>query len=218
MTPGWQVRPGPPATPADRQAGRLTRQLLAGELARAREAALAWRNGLAALFVGLLSFGLIKGRTDVGKLASPYDALVGGALLLCLVFGTLGALLLLRAAHGAPTGVRLPTGVPAAATALHLGDHMETRRTVQALTRGVVLTIACGAMLVTGVALTWYGPEKDGPRILVRTPSGEVCGEPVRTDAGRLLVKTDTGEVTVRLAQAEAVAAVDTCPGGSSPE
>ncbi|MFJ9862995.1 hypothetical protein [Streptomyces sp. NPDC101165] len=218
MTPAWQVRPGPPATPADRQAGRLTRELLAGELARAREAALAWRNGLAALFVGLLSFGLIKGRTDVGKLASPYDALVGGALLLCLVFGTLGALLLLRAAHGAPTGVRLPAGVPAAATALHLGDHMETRRTVRALTYGVVLTIACGAMLVTGVALTWYGPEKDGPRILVRTPSGEVCGEPVRTSAGSLLVKTDTGEITVRLARAEAVTAVDTCPGGSSAE
>ena len=216
MTQRWSVRPGPPATPADRHAARLTRELLSGELARAREAALAWRNGLAALFVGLLSFGLIKGRTDVGKLASPYDALVGGALLLCLVFGTLGALLLLRAAHGAPTGVRLPAGVPAAATALHLGDHMETRRTVRALTRGVVLTIACGAMLVTGVALTWYGPEKDGPRILVRTPSGDVCGQPMRTDAGRLLVKTDTGEITVRLSQAESLAAVDDCPGGSA--
>ncbi|OXY99153.1 hypothetical protein [Streptomyces diastatochromogenes] len=218
MTQRWSVRPGPPATRADRHAARLTRELLSGELARAREAALAWRNGLAALFVGLLGFGLIKGRTDVGKLASPYDALVGGALLLCLVFGTLGALLLLRAAHGAPAGVRLPAGVPAAATALHLGDHMETRRTVRALTRGVVLTIACGAMLVAGVALTWYGPEKDGPRILVRTPSGDVCGKPVRTDAGRLLVKTDTGEVTVRLAQAEALAAVDDCPGGPPAE
>lgn len=218
MTPRWHVRPGPPATLADRQAGRLTKELLAGELARAREAAIAWRTGLAALFVGLLSFGLIKGRTDVGKLASPYDALVGGALLLCLVFGTLGALLLLRAAHGAPTGVRLPAGVPAAATALHLSDHTETRRTVRALTRGVVLTIACGAMLVTGVALTWYGPEKEGPRILVRTPSGDVCGEPVRADAGRLLVKTDTGEVTVRLAQAEALAAVDACPEEPSAE
>ncbi|MEU3418898.1 hypothetical protein AB0F39_10185 [Streptomyces murinus] len=218
MTPRWYVQPGPPATPADREAGRLTTQLLAGELARAREAALAWRNGLAALFAGLLGFGLIKGRTDVGKLAPPYDALVGGALLLCLLFGTLGALLLLRAAHGAPIGVRLPTGVPAAATALHLGDHMETRRTVRALTRGVVLTIACGSMLVTGVALTWYGPEKDGPRILVRTPSGDVCGEPVRTDAGRLLVKTDTGEVTVLLDRAGALTAVDACPQGPSDE
>ncbi|MER8061166.1 hypothetical protein GTY81_16200 [Streptomyces sp. SID8366] len=218
MTPRWSVRPGPPATPADRRAGRLTTELLAGELARARAAALAWRNGLAALFAGLLGFGLVKGRTDVGKLAPPYDALVGGALLLCLVFGTLGALLLLRAAHGAPIGVRLPAGVPAAATALHLGDHMETRRTVRALTRGVVLTIGCGAMLVTGVALTWYGPGKDGPRILVRTPSGDVCGEPVRADAGRLLVRTDTGEVTVRLDRAESLAAVDACPPGPSAE
>ncbi|WP_345667370.1 hypothetical protein [Streptomyces similanensis] len=215
MTARWRVRPGPPGTPADRAAGRLTRRLLAGELARAREAALAWRNGLAALFVGLLGFGLVKGRTDVSKLAPPYDAVVGVILLLCLVFGTLGALLLLRAAHGAPTGVRLPTGVPAAAAALHLGDHMETRRTVRALTRGVALTIACGAMLVAGVALTWYGPEKEGPRVLVRTPAGQVCGKPVRTAAGRLLVETDAGRVEVRLAEATALTAVDSCPGAS---
>ncbi|MGV9760390.1 hypothetical protein ACWDUC_31865 [Streptomyces tricolor] len=217
MTPHWQVRPGPPGTPADRQAARQARELLAGELSRAREAALAWRNGLAALFAGLLGFGLVKGRTDVGKLASPYDALVGGALLLCLLCGTLGALLLLRAAHGAPTGVRLPTGVPAPAAALHLGDHMETRRTVRALTRGVALTIACGALLVTAVALTWYGPEKAGPRILVRTPSGVVCGTPVRTGDGRLLLRTDAGEVAVRLARAEAFAAVEACPASPSP-
>ncbi|WP_030349036.1 hypothetical protein [Streptomyces sp. NRRL S-1022] len=216
MTPRWRVRPGPPGTPADRRAARQTRELLAGELSRAREAALAWRNGLAALFAGLLGFGLVKGRTDVGRLASPYDALVGGALLLCLLCGTLGALLLLRAAHGAPAGVRLPTGVPATATALHLGDHMETRRTARALTRGVALTIACGVLLVTAVALTWYGPEKDGPRILVRTPSGVVCGKPVRTGGGRLVLGTDTGEIAVRLTRAEAFAAVGECPPVSS--
>ncbi|WBO62826.1 hypothetical protein [Streptomyces camelliae] len=213
MTPSWQVRPGPAATPVDRQAARRTREVRAGELARAREAALACRGGLAALFVGLLGFGLVKGRTDVGELASPYDALAGGALLLCLLCGTLGALLLLRAAHGAPTAVRLPTGMPASATALRLGDRLEARRTVRALTRGVALTIACGALLVTGVALTWYGPAKDGPRILVRTPSGVVCGEPVRTADGLLLVRTDTGEITVRLDRAGALAAVDHCPG-----
>ncbi|MEW2287774.1 hypothetical protein [Streptomyces sp. NPDC047841] len=217
MTPRPRVRPGPPGTPADRQAARQTRELLAGELSRAREAALAWRNGLAALFAGLFGFGLVKGRTDVGGLAWPYDAVVGGALLLCLVCGTLGALLLLRAAHGAPTGVRLPTGVPATATALHLGDHMETRRTVRALTRGVALTICCGALLVTAVALTWYGPAKDGPRVLVRTPSGVVCGKPGRTRDGVLWVRTDTGEVAVRLARAEAVTAVDDCPGAAPP-
>ncbi|MFF8726337.1 hypothetical protein ACF073_07570 [Streptomyces sp. NPDC015171] len=215
MTARWQVRPGPPGSPADRQAARLTRELRAGELTRAREAALAWRNGLAALFAGLLGFGLIKGRTDVGKLAAPYGALVGLALLLCLVCGTLGALSLLRAAHGAPTAVRLPTGVPATATALHLGDHRETRRTARALALGVALTLACGALLVTGVALTWYGPERDGPRILVRTPSGVVCGKPVRTGEGRLLVRTDAGDITVRLDRAEGLAAVDDCPGAA---
>ncbi|MEU6367273.1 hypothetical protein ABZ876_16435 [Streptomyces sp. NPDC046931] len=216
MTTHWRASPGPPGTAADRQAARQTRQLLAGELARARAAALAWRNGLAALFVGLLSFGLIKGRTDIGKLASPYDALVGVALLLCLLFGASGALLLLRAAHGAPTTVRLPTGVPAVSAALHIGDHMETRRSVRALGRGVVLTIACGAMLVAGVALTWYGPEKEGPRLLVRTSWGEVCGKAERTEAGRLVLRTDHGEVGVPLTDVRLVDAVDDCSGAAS--
>ncbi|WP_225101591.1 hypothetical protein [Streptomyces sp. CoH27] len=141
-----------------------------------RPAPVRFPPGLAALFVGLLGFGLVKGRTGVGELASPYDALVGGALLLCLLCGTLCALLLLllRAAHGAPTVVRLPTGIPASATALRLGD---------------------------------------GPRILVPTPSGVVCGDPVRTADGLLLVRTDTGESTIRLDRAEALAAVGRCPG-----
>ncbi|MFI6348430.1 hypothetical protein [Streptomyces sp. NPDC050560] len=214
MTPRYRVGPGPSGTPADREAGRAARRLLAGELARARAAALAWRNGLAGLFVGLLSFGLVRGRTDVGGLASPYDALVGGALSLCLVLGTSGALLLLRAAHGAPAARRLPTGPPAGALAVRLGDHMETRRTARALARGVALTIACGAMLVAGVALTWYGPGDEGPRVLVRTPSGVLCATSVRTDGARLLLRTASGDVTVRLVDAEEVTAAAACPGG----
>ncbi len=66
----------------------------------------------------------------MGKLASPVRRAVGGALLLCLLCGTLGALLLPGPARRAHR-VRLPTGVPAPAAALHLGDHMETRRTVR---------------------------------------------------------------------------------------
>ncbi|WP_151774808.1 hypothetical protein [Streptomyces abyssomicinicus] len=212
MTPAPpRLAPGRPATAADREAARRMRQALSEELPRVREAATAWRNGLAGLFVGLLSFGLIKGRADVGTLAPPYGAVVGSMLLVSLVCGAVGALFLLRAAHGAPSAT--PTagaGRPATAQA---ADHLETMRAVDAMRRGVALTMACGALLVAGVAVTWYGPGKDKPRILVRTPAGTECGTPRRAERGTLVLRTELGEVRVSLAEATAVIAVETCPG-----
>ncbi|NYV76110.1 hypothetical protein HW445_17600, partial [Streptomyces sp. UH6] len=79
--------------------------------------------------------------------------------------------------------------------------------------RGVALTMACGALLVAGVAVTWYGPGKDKPRILVRTPAGTECGTPGRAEGGTLVLRTELGEVRVSLAEATAVTAVETCPG-----
>ncbi|MFF9486003.1 hypothetical protein [Streptomyces sp. NPDC014676] len=215
MTTGPRLTPGRPAIAADRAAAHRMRQALAEELPKVREAALAWRNGLAGLFVGLLGFGLVKGRTDVTKLASPYDALVGGMLLLSLVCGAVGALHLLRAAHGTPVATPLVPEPDSDPAARYTGDHVEAGRALRAMRRGVVLTMACGALLVAGVAFTWYGPGKDGPRLLVRTPSGTECGEPRRTEHGTVLLKTDTGEVKVSLVDATAVVAVETCPGGA---
>ncbi|MFB6786447.1 hypothetical protein ACFCWT_07140 [Streptomyces olivaceus] len=214
-TTGPRIAPGRPAVAADRAAARRMRQALAEELPRVREAALAWRNGLAGLFLGLLGFGLVKGRTDVGELAAPYDALVGGMLLLSLVCGAVGALYLLRAAHGRPAATAT-SGPRVSAAALYAGDHVEAGRALRAMLRGVVLTLACGALLVTGVALTWYGPDKEEPRLLVRTPAGTECGEPLRTERGVLVLRTDTGEARVPLADATALLAVDTCPGAGS--
>ncbi|MFH9569230.1 hypothetical protein ACH4MG_01550 [Streptomyces sp. NPDC017454] len=218
MTTGRRVVPGPPATPADREAARRTLDLLAAELPRVREAAHAWRHGLAGLFVGLLGFGLIKGRTDVSKLAAPYGVLVGGTLLLSLVCGTAGALLLLRAAHGAPVMVSLASDTTAAAARLRAGEHVETLRAVRALRLGVLLTLVCGAALVGAVALTWYGPVQEGPRLLVRTSSAAHCGQSLRVTDGGLVLKTDTGEVTVRLADIVSLGPVDACPAaGAAP-
>ncbi|MFD6425407.1 hypothetical protein [Streptomyces sp. NPDC060198] len=208
MTGGWRVLPGRPAIPADRGAAARSRRMLAGELARAREAALAWRNGLAGLFVGLLSFGLVKGRAEIGKLAAPYGASVGTALLLSLVCGTYGALLLLRAAHGVPAATRLLPGT----ASLHASEHLETMGTVRALRRGVILTVTCGALLVTGVAITWYGPAADKPGLLVRTRSGTECGTPLRTQDGVLVLRTGTGEVAVPLTGITGLTPVEACP------
>ncbi|WP_327398223.1 hypothetical protein [Streptomyces phaeochromogenes] len=49
------------------------RRALAQELGRVREVAVAWRIGLGAILAGLVGFGLIKGRSDVGQ-AAPQRA------------------------------------------------------------------------------------------------------------------------------------------------
>ncbi|MBA2807792.1 hypothetical protein E0500_010310 [Streptomyces sp. KM273126] len=212
MTAGRHATPGPPATPADRRAARRAQELLANELPLARKAAQAWSLGLAGLFVGLLGFGLVKGRTDVSKLAAPYGVSVGAALLLSLLCGTAGALLLLRAAHGAPRMVRLPLGTGTAPAVLEAGDHLETLSTVRALRLGILLTLVCGAALVGSVGLTWYGPVTEDPRLVVRTNSDSVCGKALRISDGRLTLKTETGEMTVSLSDVVSLGAVDTCP------
>ena len=97
-----QISPGSSAGPRDRQAARARLQLLANELPRVRAAATGWRNGIAALMAGVIGFGLIKGRSDVGELAGPYDWIVGLLLLGALISGSVAAVLLMRAVHGRP--------------------------------------------------------------------------------------------------------------------
>lgn len=80
---------------------------LAQELGRVREVAVAWRNGLAAILAGLVGFGLIKERRDVGQAAPQWAVTAGLLLLAALVAGGLGALSLLCAAHGRPACVRV---------------------------------------------------------------------------------------------------------------
>ncbi|MFH8842370.1 hypothetical protein [Streptomyces sp. NPDC017868] len=215
----WRAAPGPAGTPADLMAARRGRRLLHEELPRVRAAALAWRNGLGALLLGLIGFGLLKGRTDVGALASPYAPLVGVLLLCALLCGTAGGILLLRAAHGRPAASAVPAPVPGA---LPVGPvaagHAEALRAARALTRGVVATLGCAALLTAAVALTWYGPAKEGPRVAVTTPAGTFCGEPRSTSGGRLRLRTESGEVTVDLSSAVTLRAVDSCtpPPGRS--
>ncbi|MEU9780344.1 hypothetical protein AB0H92_05050 [Streptomyces phaeochromogenes] len=83
------------------------RSALAQELGRVREVAVAWRNGLGAILAGLDGFGLIKGRSDVGQAAPQWAVTAGLLLLAALVAGGLGALNLLRAAHGRPYAGRV---------------------------------------------------------------------------------------------------------------
>ncbi|MFC5641343.1 hypothetical protein [Kitasatospora cinereorecta] len=204
------VDPGPAADPADRLSALRDYELVKNSLPRVRASALAWRNGVGALLVGLIGFGLIKGRTDVGELASPYDAWVGFLLLTALVAGTSAAIMLLRAAHGRPAAAAIREHRDSDVSALGT-DHAEALHAADALFRGVLLSLVCTALLVTAVGMTWYGPAKNDHRIEVTTPAGTRCGEVVRMAAGRLTLKTNSGEITVDLNSVDGMRVVDSC-------
>ncbi|MFY1632868.1 hypothetical protein ACN27F_06185 [Solwaraspora sp. WMMB335] len=207
--PSYSLSPGPrPATADDLRIAQDRDRLLRTELPRVQQAAAAWRNGLGALLVALVGFGLIKGRGDIGQLATGWAAAVGVLLLTALLSGTTGALLLIRAAHGRPaiTSVRELSSSRAA-------DHVEALASATALRRGIAATLGCTLLLVAAVGTTWYGPERAKPALGVLTDAGVVCGTPIRLNPGGLLVlKTGSGEVTVDLTSAITIAAVDKCP------
>jgi hypothetical protein len=201
------LAPGPPATATDLYRAQERRQLLTSELRRVREAAIAWRNGLGGLLVGLVGFSLIKGRSDVGQLADDWAIAVGCVLLFALATGALGAFRLIRAAHGRPalTDVRDLAPGP-------LAEHAEALDSVRSLTSGIRLAATCTLMLVTAVGMTWYGPEKEPPRVEITTPAGPICGTTVRVDAGRIVLKTSGGEIAADLTKVNSLKAVATCP------
>ena len=96
----------------------------------------------------LLGFGLIKGRSDIGQLERGWAVAVGWLLLLSLLIGAVGALALLHAAHGRPRVISLEEVLPG-----QLADHDEARRAARRLRQGIVMTLACTALLVAAVAL-----------------------------------------------------------------
>lgn len=208
-----RVSPGPDATPHDGLVAEAQLRVLTDELPRIRATGLAWRNGLAALLAGLVGFGLIKGKSDVGQLASPWGGVVGGLLGLSLVAGAIGAALLLRAAHGPPWAISTQSVVnDAVEDPAGEADRAEALDSAQALGRGVALVYLCAAFLVAAVGLSWYGPAKDSASLLVVTHDGDLCGKVVQLADGVLTLKTDSGQVGISMTQATGISAVDHCP------
>ncbi|MEV4693555.1 hypothetical protein AB0K27_20930 [Micromonospora echinospora] len=195
------------ATESDLRAVQQRDRLLRDELPRVRAAAGAWRNGLGVLLAGLIGFGLIKGRSDVGQLAPSWAAVVGAILLAALLVGAVGAVLLLRAAHGRPF-VTSSRELLSPRTA----DHVEALTSAKALLWGMIATLGCVVLLVAAVGATWYGPEKSKPAVQVATDAGTICGSVVRLTHGTLVLKTKAGEVSADLSTALTLQAVDTCP------
>lgn len=203
----YRLTPSPvPATPADMRMAQERERLLRDELPRVRQAATAWRNGLGALLLALIGFGLVKGRSDVSLLTGGWAAAVGLLLLAALVAGAVGALLLLRAAHGRPAVTDVRLLMPSRAA-----DHVEALASAAALRRGIAATLGCALLLVGAVGATWYGPARATPALRVTTPSGSSCGSVVRLSGGVLVLETDAGEVAADLSSAITITAVDAC-------
>jgi hypothetical protein len=209
-----RISGSPGAVPRDRRIARAILDLLPGELSRIRAAALAWRNGLGALLAGLVGFGLIKGRSDVGQLASPYDAVAGLLLLTSLIFGAMAAALLLRAAHGRPASAAIRAVLDSSGTQPELRGRLgEVDASAKALSWGVAASFTCVAFLAAAVGLTWYGPPREGPRLQIRLEDGGLrCGEVVQLVSGILTLKTSQGQMALDLRHADGIEAVDACP------
>ncbi|MFF3877146.1 hypothetical protein [Streptomyces sp. NPDC001978] len=201
------LSPGPPARPEHAARAHERYRILQTELPRLRAAAAAWRNGLAGLLAALVGFGLIKGRSEIDKVASPWHIVVGTILLFALLSGAVGALWLLRACNGDPASVptsSLVTGVAA--------DHCAALAGLRDLRRGIAGTLLCAALLVLAVAFTWYSPGREGPKLRVQIPGALLCGSVEGVNRGRLTLRTDAGSVIVDLGQALTVAPVEACP------
>ncbi|MGH3947519.1 MAG: hypothetical protein ACRDSE_00105 [Pseudonocardiaceae bacterium] len=184
----------------------MVQRLAREELPAVRAAALAWRNGLAGVLAGLLGFSLIKGRTDIAKVAWPWNVAVGVLLLFALLAGAYGAIRLLEAAHGRPRVVaRNKVNSRLAA------DHEEANQARNAMNHGIAASLLCAALLVSAVATTWYGPEKSTPKLRVTVSEETICGSVVRLVGGTLTLKTDDGERFVDLRVATGMRPVDTC-------
>lgn len=173
-----------------------------------------WLTGLAGLAAGILGFGVLHGRSDIGDLASPTAYAVGILLLLAAVAATAAAHQMLAAAHGIPTDTgtivnRLQVGSLSEAVEQSERAMLSRRR----LRRGLRWAGTAGLALLAAIALTWYGPAKGPLLVSVTEQSGGAwCGEVLSADGGTLRLKTDSGEVSVSLGGLATLQPVSACP------
>lgn len=177
-------------------------RLQSAELILTRERAAQWSKGIGALLVAALAFSLIKGRDDLTSLDPEWARLVGYCLAAATLLATIAAYKLFRASFG-----------PLKPLAPGATDHQEATATMRALICGLGLTVLAFVGLLGAVALTWYGPDAQGPRIAVTDKDGTVwCGEPMNTSSGDLRLKVKGQEMKFDLDTVTRLDALDTCP------
>jgi hypothetical protein len=144
--------------------------------------------------------------SDVSTLADPAALAVGVLLLFALAAGAVGGFRLLRAAHGRLRVVSIAELPPEV-----IAQHTEALDAARQLRQGIVMTTLCGALLVSAVAVTWYGPPKTGPMPRLQTQDRTVCSAVVRSYAGTVVLATAHGEETVSLQAIQDMTQVAAC-------
>lgn len=157
---------------------------------------------------GLLA--LVRGTTDVTKLASPWDAGVTGAILLALVLAFVAIVAAAYAAQGSPT--------------TQYGDPLTLRRvTVTAAERARNLLLlsrwaAIGGMILTMAAIltTWRAPQRAAvpPTFLVSPVTGMAavrCGT-IKTAANGVITLLVAGRSPIVLSGGYTFTAISHCP------
>ncbi|GHA94287.1 hypothetical protein GCM10010330_55480 [Streptomyces tendae] len=202
------LRPGRPADPSDAAHAQEHHRTLRAELALVRESAHSWRIGLGGLLLALIGFSLIRGPSEVDKVAPPWHAVIGCLLLVSLATGGYGAYRLLSAHNGRPR--TRPVDLSSSPSTQ---NHLLALTALRDLRHGITATLLCTVFLVAAVGTTWYGPEKEKPKLLVRTATGAVlCGDAATGDGRRLTLRTKSGRVGVALSDVLVMETVEKCP------
>ncbi|WP_176460623.1 hypothetical protein [Rhodococcoides fascians] len=177
-------------------------RLQSAELALTRERAANWSKGIGALLVAALAFSLIKGRDDLTGLDPKWAIGVGGCLATATVIAAFAAYKLFRASYG-----------PLKPLKSEVTDHQEATSTMHALMCGLVATAFAFIALLAAVALTWYGPDAEGPKMAVTDDGGIVwCGEPTKTGSGDLTLQVKGQQMKFDLDTISRLDVADSCP------
>ncbi|MEV0223105.1 hypothetical protein [Streptomyces sp. NPDC050704] len=182
------------STRSDRRWAELARDLEFTRLPELRRQAEGWRTGLTGLTALLAVLVLLKGRDNLADLPSVARATATGLLFTAFALLTMGSLLAVRAAHGAPEREILLGG-----QALRRWTEQEAAR----VTRAVAWASLCcvlGVILVVGaLVVAWVTTQDSGTHpVVVRTGTRVVCGELILADQQHVEISSKTsGKVSL---------------------
>lgn len=197
------LKPAVEPSKAELARARALHRASDAQLSGIRSAAAGWQKGLSGLVAGVAAFGIFSGAEDVAMLAAPWNVLAGSAVAASLAVSTLGAYLLLRAAHGIPRRLK-PEDLVAS-------DVAATRRAFQSLTRGISATLMAAVLAAAALGLSWYAPrERDRPFTLT-TPTDELCGQLVRWSDDQVTIIANGVRTTLPGDDVQTLSIVEKC-------
>lgn len=193
---------------ADLNRARREREEQGKALLKVRATAERWARGLGAVLAALVGFSLLKGRSDVGQLASSWAALVGITLLLSVVTGAVAVFALLSCQGSPWFRWTMPILPEAERDVLP-----ELRQAGRMLGVGVCCAFVSLGLLLGAVGTTWYGPARDEAMLIVYQGSASWCGEPGPIKDGAFTLKTSAGPVRIEVSQLSSIMTAAQCPG-----